>query len=42
MAGDIVPADHDRWAWAGPEDLLEYDLLSADVELARDLIEKGF
>jgi 8-oxo-dGTP diphosphatase len=42
LAGDIVPVDHDRWAWAGPDELLEYDLLPADVELARSLIEKGF
>jgi 8-oxo-dGTP diphosphatase len=41
LAGDFVPVDHDRWAWAGPDDLLEYELLPADVELARSLIEKG-
>ena len=42
LTGDITPADHDRWAWAGPDDLLAYDLLPADVELAKCLIEKGF
>jgi len=42
LAGDIVPVDHDRWAWAGPDELLEYDLLPADVELARHLLVNGF
>jgi len=42
LAGDIIPVDHDRWAWAGPEDLLRYDLLPADIELAKSLIEQGY
>ena len=40
LAGRIVPVDHDRCAWAGPDNLLEYDLLPADIELAKSLIEK--
>lgn len=42
LSGDIVPVDHDRCAWAGPGELLGYDLLPADIKLARSLIEKGF
>jgi 8-oxo-dGTP diphosphatase len=42
LSGDIIPVDHDQWAWAEPEALLGYDLLPADIELARHLIEKGF
>ena len=42
LAGDIVPVDHDRVAWAGPDELLAYDLLPADIELAERLIETGF
>ena len=42
LAGDIIPVDHDRWAWASPSDLLGYDLLPADIELAESLIEEGF
>ena len=42
LGGDIIPVEHDRIAWAGPEELLSYDLLPADIELARNLIEKGF
>ena len=42
LAGDIVPVDHDRWAWTSPDDLLAYDLLPADIDLAKSLIEKGF
>jgi 8-oxo-dGTP diphosphatase len=39
LAGQIVPVDHDRCAWAGPHNLLEYNLLPADIELAESLIE---
>jgi len=42
LSGEIVPVDHDRWAWAGPEELLGYDLLPADIELGRSLIQQGF
>ena len=42
LAGQIVPVAHDRCAWAEPVDLLAYDLLPADIELAKSLIEKGF
>jgi len=42
LSGQIVPVAHDRYAWAGPEDLLAYDLLPADVDLAHALIEKYF
>ena len=42
LAGDIIPVDHDRYAWTGPEDLLDYDLLPADIELAKSLIASGF
>ena len=41
LAGNIVPLAHDNWTWAGPDTLLEFDLLPADIELARRLIEKG-
>ncbi len=41
LAGQIVPVAHDRYAWAETVDLLAYDLLPADIELARSLIEKG-
>ena len=42
LGGEIVPVAHDRIAWAGPGELLAYDLLPADIELARAFIEKGF
>jgi 8-oxo-dGTP diphosphatase len=41
LAGQLVPAAHDRCAWARPENLLGYDLLPADIDLARQFIEKG-
>ncbi len=42
VAGQIEPSAHDRYAWAGLDELLGYDLLPADIELAKSLIEKGF
>ena len=42
LSGDIVPVDHDRWAWAGPDELPGYDLLPADIELARYLLASEF
>ena len=42
LAGQIKPVAHDRCTWAGPDDLLDYDLLPADIELAKSLIESGF
>ncbi|MCP3951037.1 MAG: (deoxy)nucleoside triphosphate pyrophosphohydrolase [Desulfobacterales bacterium] len=42
ISGQIVPSAHDRYAWTGPADLLAFDLLPADVELAKILIQKGF
>jgi 8-oxo-dGTP diphosphatase len=42
LSGDIVPVDHDQWAWAKPEELLTFDLLPADIELARRLCESEF
>lgn len=41
LTGQIELIAHDRCAWVGPADLLAYDLLPADIELARSLIEKG-
>jgi len=38
LTGQLVPVAHDRCAWAGPDTLLSYDLLPADVDLARALI----
>lgn len=37
LAGDLVPQDHDQVAWAAPAALLAYDLLPADVVIARQL-----
>ncbi len=42
LTGQIIPVAHDSWAWAGSDNLLEYDLLPADIKLAEYLIEKGF
>jgi 8-oxo-dGTP diphosphatase len=42
LAGQIELVTHDCCAWAGPANLLAYNLLPADIELARSLIEKGF
>jgi len=42
LSGQLVPVAHDRCAWARPDTLLNYDLLPADVDLARALIEKDF
>jgi len=39
LSGQLVPVAHDRCAWAGPGSLLSYDLLPADVDLARALIK---
>jgi len=36
--GNLTPVDHDRIAWVNPESLLTYDLLPADIPLARKLI----
>ncbi len=41
LTGDIIPTAHDRYAWAGPHDLLTYDLLPADIELAQSLLAKN-
>ena len=42
ISGQILPVAHDRYVWVGPENLLAYDLLPADIELANDLIKNGF
>jgi len=42
LSGQLVPIAHDRCAWAGPDTLLTYDLLPADVDLAHALIKKDF
>jgi len=41
LSGRIVPVDHDKYAWVESRNLLKYDLLPADMELAEVLIEKG-
>ncbi len=33
--GEMVPKDHDQVAWVSPDKLLEYDLLPADIPIAR-------
>lgn len=40
LSGQLIPVAHDRCAWAGPNTLLNYDLLPADVDLARALIKE--
>jgi len=36
--GTLTPVDHDRIAWVSPHSLLDYDLLPADVPLAKKLV----
>ncbi len=37
IAGELVPTDHDTIAWVSPEELLTYDLIPADIPIARKL-----
>jgi len=39
--GDMTLNVHDRYVWARPEDLPEYDLLPADIPIARKLAAVG-
>ena len=39
LSGEITPVDHDDYVWAAPRDLLEYDLLPADIPLAKKIMD---
>ncbi len=38
-AGEISLVEHDRSAWAFPEELLSYDLAPADIPIAKEYIK---
>jgi 8-oxo-dGTP diphosphatase len=39
LSGEITPVDHDDYVWAVARDLLEYDLLPADIPLAKKIMD---
>jgi 8-oxo-dGTP diphosphatase len=39
LSGEITPCDHDNYIWAEPQELLDYDLLPADIPFAKRIME---
>ena len=39
LSGEITPCDHDHYIWSAPQTLLDYDLLPADIPLAKKIIK---
>jgi len=39
LSGKITPCDHDHYIWAEPQALIDYDLLPADIPLAKKIIK---
>ena len=40
LSGTVMPSEHEKIAFVAPEELLNYDLLPADIPIAKEIISR--